>query len=129
MNSPMMIWNMTQIDYDREMAFVAVIQENDIETIIGVTLAISDSDNIDAEFSILVRSDLKRLGLGRMLLEKMVSYTRDHGLQQLNGITMPNNTGMIALAKQLGFSCKNSVEDGIVTLRLALESPRENSHS
>ncbi|WP_241613288.1 bifunctional acetate--CoA ligase family protein/GNAT family N-acetyltransferase [Rosenbergiella epipactidis] len=121
--------NMTQIDYDREMAFVAVIQENDIETIIGVTRAISDSDNIDAEFSILVRSDLKRLGLGRMLLEKMVSYTRDHGLQQLNGITMPNNTGMIALAKQLGFSCKNSVEDGIVTLRLALESPRENSHS
>ncbi|MBT0725397.1 GNAT family N-acetyltransferase [Rosenbergiella sp. S61] len=121
--------NMTQIDYDREMAFVAVIQENDGDTIIGVTRAISDSDNIDAEFSILVRSDLKRLGLGRMLLEKMVSYTRDHGLQQLNGITMPNNTGMIALAKQLGFSCKNSVEDGIVSLRLALDSPAENSHS
>jgi len=62
-------------------------------------------------------------------LRPIFSYTRDHGLQQLNGITMPNNTGMIALAKQLGFSCKNSVEDGIVTLRLALESPRENSHS
>ncbi|MBT0731359.1 bifunctional acetate--CoA ligase family protein/GNAT family N-acetyltransferase [Rosenbergiella nectarea] len=120
--------NMTQIDYDREMAFVAVIQENGIDTIIGVTRAISDSDNIDAEFSILVRSDLKRLGLGKMLLEKMISYTRDHGLKQLNGITMPNNTGMIALAKQLGFHCKNSVEDGIVSLRLALKSPIENSH-
>ncbi|MBT0728362.1 GNAT family N-acetyltransferase [Rosenbergiella australiborealis] len=118
---------MTQIDYDREMAFVAVIQEKGIDTIIGVTRAISDSDNIDAEFSILVRSDLKRLGLGKKLLEKMITYTRDHGLQQLNGITMPNNTGMIALAKKLGFSCKNNVEDGIVSLRLPLD-PHRNSH-
>ncbi|MBT0722640.1 GNAT family N-acetyltransferase [Rosenbergiella collisarenosi] len=117
---------MTQIDYDREMAFVAVIEENGVETIIGVTRAISDSDNIDAEFSILVRSDLKRLGLGKKLLEKMVSYTRDHGLKQLNGITMPNNTGMIALARQLGFSCKNNVEDGIVSLRLTLLPPTES---
>ena len=118
---------MTQIDYDREMAFVAIIQEEGVDTIIGVTRAISDSDNIDAEFSVLVRSDLKRLGLGRKLLEKMISYTRDHGLKQLNGITMPNNTGMIALAKQLGFHCKNNVEDGIVSLRLVLGSSSEST--
>ena len=63
---------MTQIDYDREMAFVAVRRVERTEEILGVTRAISDPDNIDAEFAVLVRSDLKGLGLGRRLLEKLI---------------------------------------------------------
>lgn len=114
--------NMTQIDYDREMAIVAVYTDEDRNEIIGVTRAISDSDNIDAEFSILVRSDLKNLGLGRQLLEKMILYTRQHGLQQLNGITMPNNQGMITLARKLDFRIERQLDEGIVTLQLALQA-------
>ena len=113
--------NMTQIDYDREMAIVAVRQNQGQDEIIGVTRAISDADNIDAEFSVLVRSDLKGLGLGRRLLEKMIIYTRQHGLLQLNGITMPGNRGMITLARKLGFSVDIQLEDGIVGLSLALQ--------
>lgn len=115
--------NMTQIDYDREMAFVAVRRTDGGEEILGVTRAISDPDNIDAEFAVLVRSDLKGLGLGRRLLEKLISYTRDHGLTRLNGITMPNNRGMITLARKLGFDVDIQLEDGIVglTLRLVTE--------
>ncbi|MBK0033873.1 bifunctional acetate--CoA ligase family protein/GNAT family N-acetyltransferase [Erwinia sp. S43] len=112
--------NMTQIDYDREMAIVAIRQHNGLDEIIGVTRAISDADNIDAEFSVLVRSDLKGLGLGRRLLEKMIVYTRDHGLQQLNGITMPRNQGMLALARKLGFVVDVQLEDDIVGLSLPL---------
>ncbi len=111
---------MTQIDYDREMAIVAVRQRNGLDEIIGVTRAISDADNTDAEFSVLVRSDLKGLGLGRRLLEKMIVYTRQHGLQQLNGITMPGNQGMISLARKLGFNIDIQLEDGIVGLTLPL---------
>lgn len=91
--------NMTQIYYDREMTFVAVRGEE----IIGVTRPISDPDNTDAEFAVLVHSDLKGLGLGRQLLEKMISYARAHGLQRPLGITMPNNRGIIILAQQLDF--------------------------
>lgn len=112
--------NMTQIDYDREMAIVAVRQYNGNDEIIGVTRAISDADNIDAEFSVLVRSDLKGLGMGRRLLEKMIRYTRDHGLQQLNGITMPHNSGMITLARKLNFRVNIQLDDGIVSLNLPL---------
>ncbi len=112
--------NMTQIDYDREMAFVAVRQNATGPEIIGVTRALSDPDNIDAEFAVLVRSDLKGLGLGRELLEKMIQYTRSHGLTRLTAITMPNNRGMIGLAKKLGFSIDVQIEDGIVNLELAL---------
>lgn len=114
--------NMTQIDYDREMAIVAIRQHNDADEIIGVTRAVSDADNIDAEFSVLVRSDLKGLGLGRCLLEKMISYTSQHGLQQLNGITMPGNHGMITLARKLGFTVDVQLEDGIVGLSLGLRT-------
>ncbi|MCS2170830.1 protein lysine acetyltransferase [Scandinavium sp. TWS1a] len=114
--------NMTQIDYDREMAFVAVHSTETGIEILGVTRAISDPDNIDAEFAVLVRSDLKGLGLGRRLLEKLINYTREHGLSRLNGITMPNNQGMIALARKLGFDVDIQLEDGIVGLTLRLSS-------
>lgn len=114
--------NMTQIDYDREMAFVAVRHFNEISEIIGVTRAVSDPDNIDAEFSVLVRSDLKGLGLGRRLLEKMINYTTEHGIQRLTGITMPNNQGMVTLARKLGFEVDIQLQDGIVNLTLDLNS-------
>ncbi len=68
----------------------------------------------------LVRSDLKGLGLGRRLMEKLIAYTRDHGLQRLNGITMPNNRGMVTLARKLGFEVDIQLEDGIVSLTLPL---------
>ncbi|AUY16338.1 MULTISPECIES: bifunctional acetate--CoA ligase family protein/GNAT family N-acetyltransferase [Serratia] len=110
--------NMTQIDYDREMAFVAVRADE----IIGVTRALSDPDNTDAEFAVLVRSDLKGVGLGRQLLEKMIAYARAHGLTRLSGITMPNNRGMIALAQRLGFGIEVQLEDGIVNLTLPLQA-------
>ena len=113
--------NMTQIDYDREMAFVAIRTTDDQNEIIGVTRAVSDPDNIDAEFSVLVRSDLKGLGLGRRLLDKMINYAAEHGLQRLTGITMPNNQGMITLARKLGFDVDIQIQDGIVNLSLTLE--------
>jgi len=115
--------NMTQIDYDREMAIVAVRRTDDGEEILGVTRAISDPDNVDAEFAVLVRSDLKGLSLGRRLLEKLIGYTRDHGLMRLNGITMPNNRGMVTLARKLGFTVDIQLEDGIVSLTLPLAGP------
>ncbi|MDK9358534.1 protein lysine acetyltransferase [Lelliottia sp. V106_10] len=114
--------NMTQIDYDREMAFVAVRHRVEGDEILGVTRAISDPDNVDAEFAVLVRSDLKGLGLGRRLLEKLIGYTRDHGLLCLNGITMPHNRGMITLARKLGFDVDIQLDEGIVALSLRLAS-------
>src|SRR5207237_9581910 len=64
---------LTQIDYAREMAFIAVrtLPDGTTETL-GVVRAVCDPDNVDAEFAIIVRSDLKGRGLGRVLLRKMV---------------------------------------------------------
>ncbi|MFM5843795.1 bifunctional acetate--CoA ligase family protein/GNAT family N-acetyltransferase [Aeromonas sanarellii] len=110
---------MTQIDYDREMAFVAVGQDGERkEQILGVVRAISTPDLSDAEFAILVRSDLKGLGLGKLMMEKIVRYARERGIVQLSGMTMPSNRGMINLAKRLGFHIDIQLEDGVVNMVL-----------
>ncbi|MGY3944313.1 bifunctional acetate--CoA ligase family protein/GNAT family N-acetyltransferase [Aeromonas tecta] len=110
---------MTQIDYDREMAFVAVGQDGAFDQqILGVVRAISTPDLADAEFAILVRSDLKGLGLGKLMMEKIARYARERGIGQLSGMTMPSNRGMINLAKRLGFQIDIQLEDGVVNMLL-----------
>ncbi|WHP80819.1 bifunctional acetate--CoA ligase family protein/GNAT family N-acetyltransferase [Edwardsiella anguillarum] len=111
---------MTQIDYEREMAFVAVQSTPQGEEILGVTRALIDPDNTDAEFAVLVRSDRHGLGLGSILLDKLIRYARQRQLRRLQGITMPTNRGMIALARKIGFQVEILLEDGIVNLSLSL---------
>ena len=110
--------HMMQIDYDREMAFIAVADNKEI---LAVVRAILDPDTNIAEFAILVRSDLKGLGLGHLLMGKMIHYARTKSIQELSGITMPTNRGMITLARKLGFSVKVQLEDGIAELKLELK--------
>ncbi len=112
--------NLTQIDYDREMAFVATTMDGGEETIIAVARAVADPENIDAEFAVLVRSDLKGHGLGRILMTKIIEYCKDHGTRSISGMTMPNNRGMILLAQKLGFEIDIQMEDGVVDMLLRL---------
>ncbi|WP_047683141.1 MULTISPECIES: bifunctional acetate--CoA ligase family protein/GNAT family N-acetyltransferase [Xenorhabdus] len=112
--------NMTQIDYDREMAFVAIRYPTTKPEIIGVARAMADPDNIEAEFAVLVRSDLKGITLGYQLMTKLIHYTKEHGIQVLTAITMPENRNMIRLAKKLGFTINIQLEEGIVNLVLKL---------
>ncbi|MDC9768838.1 bifunctional acetate--CoA ligase family protein/GNAT family N-acetyltransferase [Proteus mirabilis] len=113
--------NMTQIDYDREMAFVAIRHPHDDPEIIGVARAMADPDNQQAEFAILVRSDLKGNTLGHQLMMKLINYTKTHGIKRLTAITMPENRNMISLAKKLGFSVEVQFDEGIVNLNLLLD--------
>ncbi|QMV16599.1 bifunctional acetate--CoA ligase family protein/GNAT family N-acetyltransferase [Vibrio spartinae] len=116
--------NMTQIDYDREMAFVAVRSSPEHE-IIGVSRALISPDNSDAEFAILIRSDLKGLGLGRILMRKIIDYCTNKGTQQISGITMPSNQGMLSLAQKLGFHVEVDFEDGTAEMQLLLSQTSE----
>lgn len=114
--------NLTQIDYAREMAFVAVTSrpDSDQDEIIGVVRLMADPERIEAEFAILVRSDLKGLGLGMILMNKAIAYARATEIKKLVGMTMPSNTSMIEMAKKLGFRISISFEDGEVDLLLIL---------
>ena len=95
---------LTQIDYEREMAIVAVAAGPDgIEQTLGVARAVADPDNIDAEFGIIVRSELKGAGLGTVLMRKLIRALREHGTQRLVATVLVENQRMLALAKSLGF--------------------------
>ncbi len=110
-----------QIDYAREMAFIALVtnSEGQAETV-GVVRATADPDNIEAEFGIIIRSDLKGQGLGRLLLGKMIAYLRQQDTQRLVAEVMQENRGMRELARNLGFRHESvSMQDS--TLRFVLD--------
>ncbi len=95
---------LTQIDYAREMAFIALAPGPDgAEQTLGVVRALADPDNIDAEFGIVVRSELKGGGLGLMLMNKMINYLRGHGTRRLVATVLRENDRMLALARDLRF--------------------------
>ncbi|MDO9316253.1 MAG: acetate--CoA ligase family protein [Burkholderiaceae bacterium] len=95
---------LTQIDYAREMAFIAVrTAANGTQQTLGVVRAVSDPDNIDAEFAIIVRSDLKAHGLGQLLMRKMISYLSARGTQRMVGRVMRENGPMLELIRSNGF--------------------------
>jgi acetyltransferase len=113
---------LTQIDYDREMAFVATRRSpgGEPETI-GVVRTVADPDNDTAEFSIVVRSDLKRQGLGTRLLRKAVDYCRSRGTRLLAGDVLAGNTSMLELARRFeGFKVTDTDEEGIVRITYPL---------
>jgi acetyltransferase len=114
---------LTQIDYEREMAFVAVDEqaEGGAQTL-GVARAICDPDNTEAEFAVIVRSDLKGQGLGRLLMQALIEHTRQRGTQRLVGDVLQENAGMLALARQLGFHVERQPGDaGVLHVVLALQ--------
>jgi acetyltransferase len=96
---------LTQIDYEREMAFIAELDEGDgRRRTLGVARAVCDPDNVDAEFAVIVRSDLKGRGLGRLLMDALIRHLRARGTQQMVGYVLRENSAMRELSRSLGFT-------------------------
>jgi len=114
---------LTQIDYEREMAFIATApDEEGIPETLGVVRTSTQPDNSTAEFAIIVRSDMKGMGLGRILMEKMVRYCRDRGTKLLTGQALMENGGMQGLAEKLGFSVARNYDEEVAEMRLPLNA-------
>lgn len=113
--------HLTHIDYDREMAFVAVACQGAGESeILGVARVCSDPGNVAAEFAVLVRSDLKHQGLGSILVQKLIRYCRARGVQRLWANVLCENTAMLHLAKSVGFQVRSS-EGNMEVIELNLQ--------
>lgn len=113
---------LTQIDYGREMAFVAV---GDGE-LLGVSRLAEDPEGETAEFAVMVRTDRQKRGLGERLMADLIGYARDRGIGTLHGTVMTENRRMLALCEKLGFTRKSVPDDpGIAHLALRLEGPGE----
>ena len=119
--APSELARLTQIDYEREMAFIATRCEGSTEETLGVIRTITDPENERAEFAIIVRSDVKGGGIGRMLLEKMIRYSRGRGTQLLIGDVLRENVRMLRLVRELGFTVSSSSDPDVVTVTLPLQ--------
>ena len=110
---------LTQIDYDREMAFIAegIDAQGQPETL-GVARTVCDPDKVEAEYAIVVRSDLKGAGLGRLLFEQLIEHARSRGIGRLAGIVLRENTRMLKLARALGFEEDRNAPQHPATRRL-----------
>ncbi|MGB1026408.1 MAG: GNAT family N-acetyltransferase, partial [Rhodospirillaceae bacterium] len=114
---------LTQIDYAREMAFVAVLEEEGRLQTLGVVRAVTDPDNDSTEFSVVVRSDLDRSGLGRALMNKIIAYCRERRTRVMVGEVLTDNRRMLKFCETLGFVRKGYIDDDVVKLELDLTQP------
>ncbi len=100
---------LTQIDYAREMAFVAL--DDNTGELLGVSRFMADPDFEEGEYAVLVRSDLKGRGIGWALMRQLIDYAKAAGLGSIFGYVLRDNTTMIEMCRKLGFSCRNDTED------------------
>ncbi|NFV79091.1 bifunctional acetate--CoA ligase family protein/GNAT family N-acetyltransferase [Magnetospirillum aberrantis] len=115
---------LTQIDYDREMAFIAeYTHENGTKETLGVVRTVTDPDNEKAEFAVLVRSDLKGTGLGKRLLVKMIEYCHSRGTGVIVGQVLKDNTRMLKFVEHLGFVQTKTIDGDIVEVEYDLSKP------
>lgn len=103
------IARLTQLDYARAMAFIALDEQT--REMIGAVRIHSDSIYHTGEYAILLRSDLKGRGLGWVLMELIIEYARAEGLKRISGEVLQENTTMLDMCRKLGFDVKTSAED------------------
>jgi len=115
---------LSQINYDRQMAFIAEhLRDDGTKEMLGVARVWNDPDNIRTEFSVIIRDDLTGLGLGSLLMRKLIDYCRSVGTLEMIGKIMVDNHPMRALMKHLGFKQRYNMEEQVVDAVLRLNEP------
>jgi acetyltransferase len=113
---------LTQLDYTRAMAFIALDEASG--EALGVVRVHSDSIGDSGEYAILLRSDLKGHGLGWSLMQMIIEYARTKGLKRIVGQVLQENSLMLSMCRELGFKVKTNSDDrGLCDVTLVLDPP------
>jgi acyl-CoA synthetase (NDP forming)/GNAT superfamily N-acetyltransferase len=102
--SPEQMARLTQIDYEREMAFVAVRPRD--QATVGVARLVREAGAARGEFAIVVQPDAKGIGLASHLMQRLIGWARDVGIQEITGSILSENTPMLAFVRHLGFTTR-----------------------
>jgi RimJ/RimL family protein N-acetyltransferase len=114
------IAKLTQLDYARAMAFVAIDEAS--SEMLGVVWLYSDSIHQTGEYAILLRSDLHGRGLGWVLMQLIIEYATSESLSRFHGEILQDNSVMLKMCRELGFKVKTDTEDGgVCGVTLVLE--------
>jgi len=124
---PVLTARLTQIDYDREMAFVALLRAADgSETAEGVSRLIrSPGDAEEAEFAVIVSAEMKGQGLARHLMQRLFDWGASVGVRRVVGQVLADNAPMLAFVRALGFAVRRSTTDDDIMEAVLDLSPRD----
>ncbi|TVR11967.1 MAG: GNAT family N-acetyltransferase [Salinarimonadaceae bacterium] len=114
------IARLVQIDYARAIAFVALDDESG--EMLGAVRLHANADMDRGEYAILLRSDLKGIGLGWKLMELMIEWAKAEGLSTIEGQVLSENTTMLEMCRDLGFESRSDPDDpGVRIVRLLMQ--------
>ena len=119
--TPQMLARFTQVDYDRELALIALDGAPPGEAIAAVARYVANPDHESAEFAIAVADAWHGRGLGRAMMRALITCAKKRGFHRLVGIVLASNEPMLALSRKLGFVAERDRDDPdqiIVTLEL-----------
>jgi acetyltransferase len=120
--SPEVLASFTQIDYDRDMALVALDQGGSSDKILGVARIMTTPGGTDPEFAVTVGDPWQGQGVGACLMDRLLAIARDRGLEYIWGIVLAENTQMLAMARKFGFTVKRAPGGREYELRIDLKS-------
>jgi acetyltransferase len=107
-----MLARFTQIDYDREIALVAVDEDAATERILGVARIVGDPDGKKGEFAVIVGDPWHGKGIGAVLLQKCLDIAKSKSYETITGCVLRENTKMLAMGKKLGFKITTHFDGG-----------------
>ncbi|PYF82431.1 acetyltransferase [Marinomonas alcarazii] len=109
--TPRMLASMSHIDYDREMALLAVIQRDDKDLLIGTARYIDNFDDQSCEFAVVLGDEFQGLGLASYLMRRLMQVAADKGIRVMKGIVLAENKRMIEFCRHLGFTIQRDPDD------------------
>jgi len=112
--TPEMVVRFTQIDYDREMAFVAVADDKNMPSELGVGRYMVNPDGHSVEFALVVADDCQHLGIGTRLMKTLLQTAKAKGMSFFEGEVLAVNQPMLSLVTKLGFSIETIADDNEV---------------
>ncbi len=115
-----LIARLTQIDYAREMAFVAV--DPGSHDILGVARLHGDANHETAEYAIIIRSDQQGRGIGHDLMTRLIDFAKAEAFRAITGQVLAENRRMLAMCRKLGFAIgSGETGDSTLMVRLSLD--------
>jgi acetyltransferase len=121
--SPDLTARLTQVDYDREIAFIAVRppQAGGADETVGVARLVGESGSSSVEFAIAVQPDMKGRGLASHLMRRLIDWARARGLAEITGQVLADNMPMLGFVRHLGFKVQRMAgEEDVLEVRLTL---------
>jgi len=112
--TPVMLVRFTQIDYDREMALMAVTEVRGKEVELGIARYTINPDAESCEFALVVSDKWQHQGLGHRLMTALMDVARAKGLKRMEGEVLGSNEAMLRLVDNLGFSIEVHPDDPVV---------------